>query len=548
MRIIAFLTLVFCASAQTYSSHSGWNFTDTLQTASDILVADVTAGSAVDNGSQVTVTATLHAVRVLGGDIAPGADLTLQWQYQPGPGEGPAVTTKVAQTRGLWFFHKNPQGAREPLKASMMSPMGGSFLPLAAGIPSGPLSYTDAQPLQTKIAREIGAAIEDLVTQHAADLVPRRLEVMAGGPAPAWVGTRTTYQSLTMALESLNQAAAAGVYQYFSTLPDLNLKTLGIFGRLNAGDTSAIFDLEKNLPSVASSFDAWNHMPPLLSLDLRKDLTAAHALARIALSDITVPGLEGGLAFTLARTRSPEMLPYLAVMLSSPESGIRGSALMSFCQLLGPMPAPTALWSPEMAGYCPNGSPLNDRDLEQKDTQFWKQWWESHRDEIAKTVTLPTVAVPVRYRTPPNTGWQEVTEVPVEVRFESLLHMTAAMQPEHYHAADGTIVGGPPPARHDPLSGQLNPDDREIFRQVIESVNAKLAAVQTRAQQMLNAARIAGTRPDLQQSKALYADRQAALRTGLDELQARLSGEGWQSVERFLKGMSIGMVRSTSPR
>jgi uncharacterized membrane protein len=487
-------------------------------------------------------------VRVLGGDIAPGADLTLQWQYQPGPGEGPAVTTKVAQTRGLWFLQKNPKGALEPLKAGAMGSMGGVFLPLGAGIPSGPLSYTDAQPLQTKVAREIGAAIEDLVTQHAADLVPHRLEVMAGGPAPAWVGTRTTYQSLTMALESLNQAAAAGVYQYFSTLPDLNLKTLGIFGRLNAGDTSAIFDLEKNLPSVASSFDAWNHMPPFLSLDLRKDLTAAHALARITLSDATVPGLEGGLAFILARTRSLEMMPYLVVMLSSPDSGIRGSALMSFCQLLGPMPTPTALWSPEMAGYCPKGSPLNDRDLEQKDTQFWKQWWESHRDEIARTVTLPTVAAPARYVTPPNTGWQEVTEVPMDVRFESLLHTTAATPPEHYHAADGTIVEGPKAARHDPLSGQLNPDDREIFRQVIESVNAKLAAVQTRAQQMLNAARIAGTPPDLQQSKALNADRQAALRTGLDDLQARLSGEGWQSVERFLKGMSIGMVRSTSPR
>src|ERR1035441_7091443 len=459
MKIIAILTLVLSASAQTYSAHSGWSFTDTLQTASDILVADVTAGSAVDNGSQVTVKATLHVIRVIGGDIAPGADLALEWQYQPGQGEGPSVTTKVVPTRGLWFFHKNPQGTLEPLKASMMSPMGGSFLPLGAGIPSGPLSYTDAQPLQSKVAREIGSAIEDLVTQHAADLVPHRLEVMAGGPAPAWVRTRTTYQSLTMTLESLNQAAAAGVYQYFSTLPDLNLKTLGIFGRLNAGDTSAIFDLEKNLPSVASSFDAWNHMPPLLSLDLRKDLTAAHALARIALSDITVPGLEGGLAFTLARTRSPEMLPYLVVMLSSPESGIRGSALMSFCQLLSPMPTPTAVWSPEMAGYCPNRSPLNDCDLEQKDTQFWKQWWESHRDEIAKTVTLPTVAAPARYLTPPNTGWQEVTEVPMEVRFESLLHSTAATPPEHYHAADGTIVEGPKAAPHDPLSGQLNPAD-----------------------------------------------------------------------------------------
>jgi hypothetical protein len=201
-----------------------------------------------------------------------------------------------------------------------------------------------------------------------------------------------------------------------------------------------------------------------------------------------------------------------------------------------------------MAGYCPNGSPLNDRDLEQKDTQFWKQWWESHRDEIAKTVTLPTVAAPARYLTPPNTGWQEVTEIPMEVRFESPLHSTAATPPEHYHAADGTIVEGPKAAPHDPLSGQLNLADREIFRQVTESANARLAAVQARAQQMLNAARIAGTPPDLQQSKALNADRQAALRTGLDDLQARLSGEGWQSVERFLKGMSIGMVRSTSPR
>jgi hypothetical protein len=229
MKLIAILTLVLSASAQTYSGHSGWSFTDTLQTASDILVADVTAGSAVDNGSQVTVKATLHVIRVLGGDLAPGADLALEWQYQPGPGEGPSVTTKVAHIRGLWFLHKNPQGAREPLKAGVMGSMGGSFLPLAAGIPSGPLSYTDTQPLQTKIAREIGAAIEDLVTQHAADLAPHRLEVIAGGPVPGWVRTGNTYHSLTMALEWLNQEAAAGVYQYFSTLPDLNLKTLGIF-------------------------------------------------------------------------------------------------------------------------------------------------------------------------------------------------------------------------------------------------------------------------------------------------------------------------------
>ena len=147
-----------------------------------------------------------------------------------------------------------------------------------------------------------------------------------------------------------------------------------------------------------------------------------------------------------------------------------------------------------------------------------------------------------------NTGWRDVTEMPVEVRFEFLLHRSAPMQPEHHHSAGGTMVEGPPPTPHDPLSGQLNPADREIYRQVTESVNAKLAAVQTRSQQVINAARIAGTPPGFQQLKALNADRQAALRTGLDELQAKLSGDGWQSVERFLKGMGAGMAGSAPAR
>ena len=223
---------------------------------------------------------------------------------------------------------------------------------------------------------------------------------------------------------------------------------------------------------------------------------------------------------------------------------------MSFCQLLGPMPkpAPMALWTPEMAGYCPKGSPLNDRDLEQKDMQFWKQWWESHRDEIGKTVAIPTAMVPVRYQTPPSTDGQEVTEIPMEVRFEVLLHTSAATQPEHYHAADGTMVAGAPPAApHDPISGQLNPADREIFHQAIESASAKLTAIETRVRRMLNDARMAGTRPDQQQSRILYADRQAVLRTGLGELQAKLSGEGWQAVERFLKDVGA-LVRAAPAR
>ncbi len=544
MRIAGVFALVLSASAQTYSSHTGWRFTDTIETANDVLVADITAGSAVDTGSQFTVQATLNTVRILRGDIAPGTDFTLQWHYRPRPRESPAVTTKVLHTRGLWFLRKNPDGGLEPMQAGvLMAPMGGSFLPLGSSAPS----YADDEPLQAKIAREIGAALEDLVAEHSADLDSPRRELNANRTVPAWIDAGAQYQSLTMALQSLHRAAAGEVYQLLSTLPDPHLKTLGIFGRLGAGDTAAVPELEKNLPTVLSAsagVHAYPFPPFLGSLDLKNDLPAAHALARIALSDTTIQGLDGNLAFALVRTRSPEMLPYLIVMLQSPNPGIRGSALMGFCQLLGPMPTPTALWSPEMAGYCPNGWPINDRELERKDIQFWTGWWESHRDQIAKTVALPDVTPPARY----SGAVRQSPEIPRELRFEVLVHMATRKPPDHYHAADGTIVEGPPVADvpHDPVSRQLDSADREIFRQAIESVSAKLAAVQERGQQIGNAARITGTMPSREQSKALEADHMDALRSGLAELQSKLSPDGWQAVERFFKNMGgAGVIMTT---
>lgn len=550
MKIVAILALVLSASAQTYSSsHSGWSFTDTLETASDVLAADITAGSAVDNGSEVAVKATLHAVRILRGDINSGAEIALQWHYQPGPREDPAVTAKVPQARGLWFLRHSSDGALEPLQAAMMTaPMGGYFLPLGMSAPS----YTDAEPLEAKIAREIGTALEDLLAERAADLGSDR-PLPGGGWVWSSSQARAQYQSLTMALHSLKEPATAGVYRSLSALPDPNLKALGIFGRLGAGDISAVFDLENNLATVLSIGVHPYPFPPFLDrLDLRANLPAAHALARIALSDTTVRGLDGQLAMALSRTGSPEMLPYMIVMLASPEPFVRGSALMGICPLLRAMPPPSEFWSVEMTGYCPNGAPVNDREIEQKDIQFWTDWWESHREAIAKTVALPDVAAPARYGAAPP----QPLEISVETRFEFLLHMAATKPPDHYHTGDGTIVEGPPPgfAPQNPVSGQLEAADREIFHQVIDSVDAKLAALQARSQQTLNAARIAGAMPDRRQMKALSADRQAALKAGLEDMQSKLSPEGWQTVERFLKGtagMGVGSVIGTplsSPR
>ena len=256
----------------------------------------------------------------------------------------------------------------------------------------------------------------------------------------------------------------------------------------------------------------------------------------MAIGETPLPGIEGGAAFQLASTRSPEFLPYLIVMLDSPNPNTRELALMSFCRLLRDQ----TLWAAEMPGYCPNRVPFNDPQAEQKDIRFWKEWWQNHRVEIAKTVTLPNASAPARYNIVEKTDWQMV-EVPMEVRFLSVLNM-AGSHADHYHDAAGTLVPGPGPGPHDPIAPQLPAADREAYDQVCAALNAKLAAIQKRTEEMMNAARIAGTLPPVGD------ERLPVLKSGLDDLRNRLSPAGWQLVETFLKGgMAIGMGRTTAP-
>jgi hypothetical protein len=534
MRLFGVLLLAVCAAlAQSYSAHSGWSFTDTLETATDVLVADISAGSAADNGSQVAVQATLHSLRVLRGSIAADTAIPVRWTYRPAPFEPPSATAAVPHVRGLWFLRKNAEGSFEVLQAGSITPMGGYFLPLGTTAPV----YAESDPLQTKVAREIAAAIEDLVAQHAAELTPHRFENPHGTALAPGLQTRNIFHSLQMALQLLNPVASREVYRRFSSLPDPNLQAIGILGRLSTGDTSAAFDLERNLSSILSAMDAVNAAGPvIMGLDLSKDLPAAHALARIALGDTPLPGLEGGLPMTLARTGRPEFLPYFMTMLESPEPGIRDSTLMGFCLLL----KDSAFWIPSMSGNCPSRSPLGSPDEEHRYIQFWKEWWTMHRDDVARAVTLPEVYPPARYGAS-RPGFRQIREVPVEARFEAMLNIIGAAPPGHYHAGDGSIVNGPPPAPHDPVSGQLNPADREVLHQVMESVNSKLAEIQASARRMADAARATGTPPSPEQGRALNAIHQEALKVGLDSLKSQLSPDGWLTVERFLKTMAIGV-------
>jgi hypothetical protein len=73
-------------------------------------------------------------------------------------------------------------------------------------------------------------------------------------------------------------------------------------------------------------------------------------------------------------------------------------------------------------------------------------------------------------------------------------------------------------------------------------VSGKLAEIQRRTEERMNAARMAGTLPPV-----MTDDRMPVLKSGLEDLRNRLSSAGWQAVEKFLSGIAIGMVRVAAP-
>jgi len=311
-----------------------------------------------------------------------------------------------------------------------------------------------------------------------------------------------------MAFQALDAAAAKEIYGEFSARPEPYLKAFGIAGRLGSGDASALFDLEKDVATAAAIFESGVVSLFVAGLDLPRNLPAARALARLAVGETAVNAVESGAPMNLAWTHNPEFLPYFMVMLGSPSPTTRGMTLSAFCPLLKGGP----LWKPEMTDHCPTRVGQAAGPNEQSDIRYWTAWWQDHR------VDFPEVRPPARYAVPQRAA--QTVEVPVEIRFLALFHF--------------------------PIETQLTESDRAIWNDVKAVVESKLEANDKRADQMRNAARLSGKPPELAAMQSLSEERDAAAKSGLAELQRRLSAAGWQNVQKLLVELGGGM--GSTPR
>ncbi|MEN6604223.1 MAG: hypothetical protein ABFD86_17570, partial [Bryobacteraceae bacterium] len=270
-------------------------------------------------------------------------------------------------------------------------------------------------------------------------------------------------------------------------------------------------------------------------LDLKKYPEAMHSLARAALGENEIPTLENTAAMKLGWSGRWDMMPYLVVMLESPNASTRGSALMGVCtavRALGGQSELAGQWHEEMSPHCFNRSPVNDPPREQAAVSFWKSWWAGQRERL-RDVTLPSVHPPARYSAAPAADAPQAVEVSMEQRFRSHIRMTTAMN--RHRAEQGNVPGAP-----------ASPDDA-LMAATVQRVSEQLEEVDQRARRILNEARLARQRPDIEQMRDLQAESDAILRQGLDDLRRGLSVPAWTAFEQRLKSMAISGFRLPTP-
>lgn len=495
---------------------------DVLRDVQAIVVGDVLAGTSGETGMTVGVTAQLRVRRVIVGSLMPGAEIGLSWTYEIRGMWPREDTAAVRPVSGIWLLKAAEGGRWQPLGVTMNVPgaMGGVYLPATEGaIPAEFYYPPDADP-HTKVAMELGGAMQAVALREGDRLNP---EIVEEGPGR--VGYRATVAQVqfgewTRWLGRLKPEASLPVYQRFAVSPSANLRAVGLSGLLRHGDVAALTALERDVAAIAPTMAGRSLGNELDYRALTKDVASLQTLGRIVLAEQALPALEARAPHAMTYPPRREALPYLAAMLDHPDADQRTSVVMSICTVLN------ARRDPDMARHCPDRSPLVDPLQEPELVQYWKTWWADQPE--AKGAVRP----PDRYRV-------ALAAAPAEKRVittEERLLMLALM----YAGSEKRRQTDPKQPESSILPNTtLSPEDSAVAQRVFLAIGRTYEEFQASLVQLKQDLRMQGKPWDREAFDRIAAAGMDAARSGLDQLRRELSSEGWAAAEKTMREMNI---------
>jgi hypothetical protein len=511
---------------------------EALKAADVIIVGEIVDGSATDTGARVLCKAVVRAERVIKGGGGPGTPYPIAWDYQTYRGGNSEITSQLPKEYGLWLLQSTGAGSFKPLAVFPFADgLGGVFLRFVKVPAAGAPAYPQDAPFDVKLAAELGSALEEMAAVDGDEL-----DSQYRVPSSAVVNCSATlvqsrFMGFPRMLEGIDPVASLPTYRYLAVSARAAPLAVGVAGLLRSGDTEALFRLEKDADPIGRTVAYMDIAGGLLRVRLDSNLDAARALARASVGEAELPAIEKFAASKLASLRRPEFLPYLAVMMESPNADNRGAAAYSLCvslRMSATQPsALSGLWKPEMERYCPSGS---GSTLEESYVAYWKRWWAEQKTQYESDPSFPRPATPVRYHAAQRVNESARLEVPMEIRFRTLVNMLTATVGAG-NSSSGAATGAP--SGLNPLAGRLDATDQAKLAQIARAIADRLQAHQEKVTRTLEALRAQGKRLSLEEGRRLSDEQSQILTSGLDDARIQLSGAGWEQLQKYLLDMAM---------
>jgi hypothetical protein len=457
-----------------------------------------------DQGVSLRASGELRVVRALGGALREGERVAVEWEYRAMVNEPREPEKRIPSGQGIWLLKRIGEGWQpQPFLHDRTSSFaGGAVFPLPPEpVPPQFLAPPGAS-WQRALAHEVKWAIEWLAQKHGEKLNPERRVLPSGAVAMVGSGPQRLFHLAGQLLSSLPAGETRQIYQTLAESVYPNARMAGLVGLLRAGVPGTAMEIERDWTLLAPTVEAGRLSSAGLSL-ARLPVEDRLALARLAISETAPPFLEQTVASQLGHSGREGVLPFLAVMLESPDVNVLSSAIMSVCNLLR-----RTIDEPER--WCPNRGPILDEAQRREISLFWRARLQDMGEATLRT--------PGRYATAVEQAPLE--QVPLEERLYGFAITFTNTQAAH-------------PARN-----MLEERDRESLAAILEKLVKDERANQEELQRAIHQRRLQGLRPDRTLADNAMKTRLALQSKALEEIRRQLSPRGWEMVDQHLRDMS----------
>lgn len=466
-----------------------------------------------DKGVLLHAAGQLHVVRVLGGSLREGDRLAVKWEFRAMPNEQREPEKRLPSGPGIWLLKRNGEAWQpQPFLHDRSSVFaGGVVFPLPPEpIPPQYLAPPGA-PWHRAAAHEVRWAMEALAQKQGEKLNPERRVLPSGGVTMASSALQRLFLTAANLLSALPENQTRETYKAMAESAYSNIRMAGLVGLLRAGVPGSALEIERDWTLLAPTMEA-GRLFTAASAMARLPVEDRLALARLAISEIAPPFLEQVVASQLGQRGGEGALPYLAVMLESPDVNVRSPAIMSVCNLLR-----SSIDEPER--WCPNRGPILD-ETERREISFF---WRARLQDMGQA----TLRAPGRYANAADQAPLE--EVPIEERVYGL-----AMTFTNTQAGQ-------------PLREMLDERDRASLMAILQKFLNDERENQEAFQRALHQRRLQGLPPDRTLADNANKTRASLQAGALEEMRRQLSAQGWETVEKHLRDMNIVRRRITLP-